>query len=473
MAQGAPFGTSEAAFGLEGWARNCTISKMECCRATGRTWVCLLSIAQDARGTIWLGTVSGLWVVRDQHIVRPLEFDGAALGMVNCLLTDREGNLWAGTEDNGLFCLKPKPFTVYTMHDGLVSDDVWSIIQSHDGSLWIGTKDGVSHFTGGKFENYRARGPFAAGVENQNHIDVIIEDHSGTVWCGGFGGFYRVSGNALCPDAGAASLSIGAPSSAYVGVSGELLVVFDQNIAELREGVWKFVPWNELMPRPRELLGILEQRAGDIWLGSSNEGLYHLQNGNYSHLTQRDGLTSNLVAPVMADPDGTIWIASDKGLNRLKKGRITRYTTTEGLAEDVVINVLEDDRGWFWLNGHRGIHRVRRQDFNELADGKRTALNCVTYGLEDGLLNVEGNGGSFPNSCKTTDGRLWFPTIKGLAVIDPKDTEPDALPAPVLVESLQADGMVIYDNAPGNLAGLVAVNLAAAPSASRPVSGPD
>jgi ligand-binding sensor domain-containing protein len=155
----------------------------------------LRGIAFDPLGTVWLGTDSGLWQARERHLVRPPGLDGESFGVINCLLTDREGNLWIGTEDNGLYCLYRKPFYTYTTQDGLASDDVWSIIQARDGSLWVATKAGASHLAGGQFATVRASGPDPF----RNALRVIAEDPSGTIWAGTLAGKLTVSGGHLAP----------------------------------------------------------------------------------------------------------------------------------------------------------------------------------------------------------------------------------------------------------------------------------
>jgi len=419
----------------------------------------LFSVAFDPRGTVWLGTERGLWEARENHLVRPQGLDGESFWVINCLLTDRDGNLWIGTEHHGLYCLYRKPFYTYTTGDGLASDDVWSITQAHDGSLWVATKAGASRMDRGHFTSFRARGHEYDAIWND--LRVITEDPSGTIWTRMKTGVLFVSGGELLtPEDGSWQRFL--LSSAYGKGNGTSWFVgsVDQ-IRAFEHGTWK----GQTIPLPGgerpSLLGVLQDASGDLWVGSSEHGLFHLQKDKTTRVTQDDGLTSDMVAPVLADSDGTLWLASNKGLNRLKDGHITRYIPADGLAEDIVMNVLEDGSGGFWLNGHRGIHRVSRRQLEDFARGKLRLLDCATYGLEDGLLSVEGNGGFYPNSCKTRDGRLWFPTTKGLAVVDPKLSELHALPPPVLVESLRADGQVVYDNGPGSLAGMPVVNLAA------------
>src|SRR5204862_7053666 len=90
-----------------------------------------------------------------------------------------------------------------------------------------------------------------------------------------------------------------------------------------------------------------------------------------------------------------------------------------GLHDNEVLCVLEDDFGWLWMNSIHGIFRVRKQELIEYGDGNRQSVSCVAYGTEDGMLSAEGNGENFPNGCKDRDGRLWFPTTRGVAVVDP------------------------------------------------------
>jgi signal transduction histidine kinase/streptogramin lyase len=417
----------------------------------------LFGIAFDPFGTIWLGTEGGLWEARDDHIVRPQGIEGESFGIINCLLMDREGNLWIGTEDHGLYCLYHKPFHIYTTQDGLASDDVWSITQARDGSLWVATKAGASRMAGGQFATFRVPGREDDGIRND--LRVITEDPAGTIWAGMRNGALVVSGSELVTPKDS-RLQRFLFSSAYGNSHGTFWLVGDNGgMVSFEHGIWKGrtidLPGTEVL----HLLGILQDSYGDLWVGSSEHGLFHVQKDKTTRVTQSDGLSSNMVGPVLADGDGTLWLASNKGLNRLKNGRITRYTTAEGLAEDIVLNVLEDGSGWFWLNGHRGIHRVRRQQLEDLAAGRLPFLDCISYGLEDGLLSVEGNGGTFPNSCKTADGRLWFPTTRGLAVVDPKMGHSYALAPPILIESLRGDGELVYDNVSASLDGITSVNL--------------
>ena len=80
---------------------------------------------------------------------------------------------------------------------------------------------------------------------------------------------------------------------------------------------------------------------------------------------------------------------------------------------------------------------------NDFADGKRNAIQSVAYGKSDGLLNVECNGGRWPAGIKARDGKLWFPTMEGVAVVEPAAIQPNTQPPPVVIEDLRIDNQSI------------------------------
>jgi signal transduction histidine kinase len=86
---------------------------------------------------------------------------------------------------------------------------------------------------------------------------------------------------------------------------------------------------------------------------------------------------------------------------------------------------------------------VARQELEAwLLDRSRTPA-IAEFGTADGILNLETGGGSQPEGFKGRDGRLWFSTKRGLAVVDPAEC-PASLPPPqVMIESIVADGQAL------------------------------
>lgn len=182
---------------------------------------------------------------------------------------------------------------------------------------------------------------------------------------------------------------------------------------------------------------IIEDGQGGLWLGSYG-GLTHYQDGRFTAWTEKDGLPGATVRSLKQDPDGTLWIGTyDSGLGRFKDGRFTRYTTQDGLFDNGVFQILEDDFGWLWMSCNRGIYRVRKQELQDFAAGKIKAVTCLAYNKSDGMPSTECNGGRWPAGVKTRDGKLWFPTMAGVAMIDPASVNANTQPPPVVIEEMR------------------------------------
>jgi signal transduction histidine kinase len=141
------------------------------------------------------------------------------------------------------------------------------------------------------------------------------------------------------------------------------------------------------------------------------------------------------------DPDGTLWIGTaDNGLCRLRDGKFSTISAVQGMPASIISEIAEDDAGNLWMGSHHGILRASKADLNRCADGALKTIRCLSYGRAEGLATLKCSGGFQPNAAKTADGRLWFPTTKGLAIIDPGNFSTNTVPPPVVIEELSVEG---------------------------------
>ncbi|MCQ2142731.1 MAG: response regulator [Bacteroidales bacterium] len=103
------------------------------------------------------------------------------------MLADREGNLWLGTYNNGLACLRNDGSTlVLTKEDGLPSNNVLAIVEDLQGDIWASTHSGIIHLVeNGKgyfVFNYNLRDVFP-GEQYHEKSGGISSD--GTIFFGG------------------------------------------------------------------------------------------------------------------------------------------------------------------------------------------------------------------------------------------------------------------------------------------------
>jgi len=384
----------------------------------GWSWGSLLCLSGSSSGDLWVGSDdSGVFRIRDQRITPIPITDGTRTIPVTCIQAGLEGQTWIGTRDSGLKRLRPRPLITYTTEDGLPNNDVYSILETQDGSVWVGTGYGVARFSDGKFNAFRA------GYERQDHsVDRVLalgEDDSKEVWLRTPANLNRVVGDKYLPVPSLPIHHLSEATALHRDAQGALWFTAIHYLARWHRNTWTLRSVGTTPTSYPRLLGVLPVSESDIWVGSYESGVYHLLGTNEVHLTRADGLPSNFIAPVLADPDGTIWFASDNGLGRWYQGSIHRFTTQEGLPENIVLNVLDDGLGHLWINGHQGIHRLTRQSLDDVVVGRSKSVDVVTFNTRDGMRSAEGNGGNLPNSCRTHDGKLWFPTTQGVVVIDP------------------------------------------------------
>jgi signal transduction histidine kinase len=132
----------------------------------------------------------------------------------------------------------------------------------------------------------------------------------------------------------------------------------------------------------------------------------------------------------------------------LRDGTFTTISSKQGLHDDTILRILEDDRGRFWMSTPRGVFRVDRTALDAVADGTAKSVTSVVYDKSDGLPTTDCGGGTQPSGWKARDGRMWFPTGRGVAVVDPAKVGVNATPPAVHIEGVLYDR--IHPGGPGN-----------------------
>lgn len=400
------------------------------------------SCVEDHAGHLWIGS-SGGGLYRydaDGSVHRFSANEGLGSDLICSLCEDTEGDLWVGTNGGGLSRLRLALFNTYGRAQGLSSSLVTAITEGKDGELWIGTADsGINLLKDGAV---RAMGA-AEGLE-QLQVQTALSDQSGQLWVGTApGGLFRYDSNRFTRVPLPAGYD--GPTRSLFEDSKQRLWIGQQSLSRLlnfEKSQFHFLN----LPNPTNGLDIncmIEDPSGALWIGTDGSGLFQYSLGKFKQFRRAEGLPSDIIRSLHADPDGTIWIGTQGGgITRLKNEHFVSCSKGEGLPDNVINSIQEDAMSNFWLSSFHGIFRVPKRDLNEFADGNRPSIQCVQFGKSDGLPAMECAGGFQPASCKTRDGRLWFPTVKGVAVVDPARWRPNPVAPPVFIEEVRIDGAI-------------------------------
>jgi two-component sensor histidine kinase len=307
-------------------------------------------------------------------------------------MEDRHGSIGIATWGGGLDEMKDGKIRVYGITNGLTHDSVLSLHEGRDGGIWVGMD-----FDGGLNllkENRINSFPKPNGAIGQV-VHAIYEDREGSLWLGTKYGLNILKGGKL------------AAYTTAKGLAGNVV------------------------------MAIHEDSQRRFWLGTDG-GLSQWNRGKYTNFTTHDGLPHNWINAIHEDSDHALWVGTRGGLSRLKDGKISSYTSKQGLFSDEIYEILEDDFGNFWMSCRTGIFRVNKKDFDAVDRGAAKSVACTVFGKADGLVSVQCNGVAKPAGWKSKDGRLWFPTIRGVVAVDSRIKMND-LPPPIMVEEVIAD----------------------------------
>jgi signal transduction histidine kinase/ligand-binding sensor domain-containing protein len=400
-------------------------------------------------GELWLGTRKGLYQRRDGKWLR---FNRGALNAaeIRALFEDREGNLWVGTGTGGLIRLKRRLVTTYAAAEGL-TDSAILFVRVAGEKLWAGSADGqVFEREGNRFHS-AVEGGGSLGAPAK----TMVQARDGAVWIGTFGNGLVRRDPQIAPDRRSQS---GAdrflPAIGTFARVDKVTSLLEDRAGTIWVGtfysLYRFAGSNVLVKVPvggREILGqvtALLEGSGGLWAAFEGVGVARITGEDATWLTRRDGLPNHFVRALHEDAEGNLWIGTTAGLCRWRDGKVDTWTTAHGLLSDAVLQIVEDAQGHLWLGTKEGIMRLQKDDLRQVAEGRKSLLNVYAYGQGEGMTSAECTGNSGSPSARTADGKLWFPTARGLVMVDPAQLSNTATtPPPVHIEEVRADGKLV------------------------------
>ena len=406
----------------------------------------VVNLHEDTDGTLWIAFRKlGLGRLRGGKLELLTRANGLPSIDPDWIFEDRERDLWVGWADAGLSMFRDGKFSVFGKTEGLSSDVISSIAEAQNGDLWVGTQDaGLNRLIAPGPGNSGKPSMLAQRVTGElagQGVMALLQQRNGTFWAASDrGSVTRIANGRATTFKASGNQSLGIPAMVE-DARGELWVGFDRvnGLARLHDGHFEF------KRLPGAVKGLSIAPDGSLWIASYLGGLIHYyKDGVFRTYTQKDGLSNLFLTSVYVDQQGVVWAGTlQGGLNRLKDGHITRYSIAQGLSDSTVGEVVDDGQGFLWLAGTRGIMRVKLQELTDYAQGRAASVNTRTFGYSDGLRSDECNFAAHPAAWKDREGRLWFATFSGLAMIDPSRIRVNPIAPLAQIEGLYTGSRVI------------------------------
>ena len=446
----------------------------------GLPQITVLSINQDSRGYIWIGTQDGL-----------ARFDGVAFksyipgNWVTALVNGPDGTLWIGTnkgvayyQPDEVHPLKAAPGErgvnreadvralafigerlyaatnsglLHVDKDGLHQDpslpkeSLYSLLEWH-GALWVGGV-GKIYVVNGSVKSIAAPGGPGTQVTR-------LMVHDDALWAGTSRGLFRYTGSEWKRAAGDPAELRLATNTFYVDSDGNFWIATNAGVARLEGDVLKqFVAANEYKPAA-QVESMFEDREHSLWLGTRANGVTRLWNGYTERYTTTEGLGETLVWCVTPnhsaghsdDRRSGTWVGTANGVYLLQDGHYTLAVSAAELPSPNAYTLMDDGER-LWIGTQSGI--IQYQDGRVLHPPEFAPLTGITvhglfrdhagtlwiatldgvyaykdgnltrYGMEAGLKDVRSR-----IIYETHDGRILAGTLAGLYQFDGKRFRP-------------------------------------------------
>jgi ligand-binding sensor domain-containing protein/two-component sensor histidine kinase len=433
-------------------------------------------ISEDLQGRLWIGTYGGglQWFDGEVFKTVPSQY-GEASDIINDVLVDSKGKVWAASLKDGVFCWNPNDstFTNISQKEGITNNHVRTILEDRWGNMWFGTSGGgANKYFIQPFDHFNK----SSGMPGTYTYSLV--SHKDDMWMGidekGVARYDGKSFTVLSEDSGFISCKVRALYSSlegdlWLGTDGFGVWRYDGEkftqvrIGTNREGVsdtwikcitqspdsaiWigtyaggitKLTPdsgWNNYSASyysvknsglPHNKVNALHvDKEGRIWFGTFGGGLGFLDGEKFTVINTSDGLPSNHIRSLVEDDAGFLWAAgADGALIRINlygsSWDITLFGYNDGLSSTNVY-LLSPTANSLWVGTEKGIDRV-------MLDQSRNIFAVEHFGMAEGFIGIETNSNAVASDNK---GNLWFGTVEGATRYNPKYNLKDHL-APIV-----------------------------------------
>ena len=442
---------------------------------TGRRIASGASLAQDAAGAIWISDPTGTWMLPDYPrgartpAARAFYRSQGPVLRTN-ILFDRAGNLWGSTYTGGVFRIAAPGQTGggtverYRRQDGLTSNQAMALLRDREDNIWVATELGLDQLSRASVEHVKL--PTRASAAGY----AMAADDRGKV--------YLASGSALYmagPGGEPRPVLTGGRTQALCsGRGGKMWAVRSGRVLRISDGhVTGSLPLPDAVP----VSACTEDGNGNLWLTRPEQGLIAWDGRAWrkagppaAMLGPRDTVVTWRGGPVATLARQSVLIASGQGPKLLRDEQIGvsgltavqadddslligggtglarwngRHMQRLGVAEHPwlrgIRGIARTARGDTWMINNRGIIRVANADLDRAFSSPRAPIPHEMFDEQDGFISRAQNSAGL-QVVEGGDGRLWFLTRQGVLRIDPALLERNALPPPVAIQALTADG---------------------------------
>jgi len=326
-------------------------------------------------------TISNIFSQNNNFKAYSIE-DGLSQSKVYCLMQDKRGYLWAGTDGGGLSVFDGLNFITYNKKNGIIGNVVRAIFQDNEDNIWIGTDEGISIFDGYDFVNINEKQNFPKST-----VLNFFQDNDNVVWVATDNGLVKilnVEGKYIVDRVYTTKdgLATNFIFDIYRQENGDLWLALygGINVISFTKDTFDVKLFNKYNFLPSSIItSIQEDKDKNLWFGTYDAGVFRL-NPNKITDTIYNLLENCTIWDIVKDRNDNFWFCTDKkGIYKYTEDKLVNYSTKQGFPNNQVLAGLEDNEGnlWFGTMGS-GIVKHMGEHFSHYLIGKDFLNNEVT-----------------------------------------------------------------------------------------------
>ena len=322
-------------------------------------------LLEDKKGNYWIGGREGLTKFDGNRFINYTENDGLASNKITSISEDAYGNIWAGTEDNGISKIsntdmvkmeKPSPFTIGVAIDKL-------------GNKWVFRKEGLGKFNSDHIAFYGKELSYPL-FDTLRIVSFVFIDHANNIWFqlrefntkltklikfDGTG--YTIFGK----DQGLSLTSLSSimeDDGNNIWITGKAGVTKFDGFSFTNYGSAQGLTSNDIK-------STFQDSKNNIWFFTRDAGVYKYDGQHFTNYSTRDGLPQNDINDITEDGEGNIWVATNVGAAKFEGKKFTGYKEKDGLANTIRQVEYDSINKCIWFGTGIGLASLKMDRVNE------------------------------------------------------------------------------------------------------------
>lgn len=423
------------------------------------------SMAITSGDTLWLGSYgAGIQAFNGDSVIASYSTsDGLVHDQIWKMMVDSKNRLWIGTND-GLSIFENGRFTNFTTKNGLPYNVIRGLKEMDNGEVWVGTeREGIVIFEGKEIKEYY--GP-DSGINDLESLDFNQNPDDGSIWIAHYGnGIDRYDNGEFEQFSTEDGLVSGLVTFIYFTDNGMAVIGTESGVSILHKRKIDAIDTNQGLTE-NILTNVNQDSNGVIWAGTYGQGFNYFREGQWEAVEYPPELTNGYASGAVADEDGSIWFNTQgTGIVKIQDFKITEhYTVDDGLLTGFVRGITIADDGKLWVGTNEGVNVIENGEITEsyttenglsnnfilsAITAKDSSIWMSSFGgglmqFKDGNINVfDTTNGLLTNQVFTvmedTDGNIWSSgSFGGLSYYDGVDITSFYLEDGLPIESFSA-----------------------------------